>query len=99
MSSKCTWLMRDGKLLEITEHLANYKPKPRVYVHTDIMPTRLFHPADGGHYDSKSKFRKITKAHGCTEIGTTPPEQTVSQRADVHADIEQDVAEAFNSLT
>lgn len=29
----------------------------------------LRHMADGRTYDSKSQFRKVTKAHGCIEIG------------------------------
>jgi hypothetical protein len=29
----------------------------------------LRHMADGKTYDSKSTFRKVTKAHGCIEIG------------------------------
>lgn len=36
---------------------------------SDIMaPTR--HMADGHTYDSKSEFRKATRAHGCVEVGT-----------------------------
>ena len=38
------------------------------HVISDIMaPTR--HMADGNVYDSKRKFREVTKAHGCIEIG------------------------------
>lgn len=29
----------------------------------------LPHPCDGKIYDSKSTFRKVTKAHGCEETG------------------------------
>lgn len=32
-----------------------------------IDPT--WHPADGRKYDSKSRFRRTTKAAGCTEVG------------------------------
>jgi hypothetical protein len=28
------------------------------------------HMADGRFYDSKHRFREVTKAHGCVEIGT-----------------------------
>lgn len=35
---------------------------------SDIMePTR--HMADGRYYTSKAKFREITRAHGCVEVG------------------------------
>jgi len=27
---------------------------------------------DGKHYDSKSVFRAVTKAHGCIEVGNDP---------------------------
>lgn len=27
------------------------------------------HPCDGRLYDSKSAFRRVTKAHGCVELG------------------------------
>lgn len=30
-------------------------------------PTK--HPIDGKIYDSKSKFREVTRAHGCIEVG------------------------------
>jgi len=43
-------------------------PSSSVAIHTDIIePT--WHPADGRYYESKSKFRNVTKAHGCREIG------------------------------
>ncbi len=29
----------------------------------------LLHPCTGQMIDSKSRFRKITKAHGCVEVG------------------------------
>jgi hypothetical protein len=32
----------------------------------------LQHPADGRHYDSKSRFRRVTKDHGCVEMGNDP---------------------------
>lgn len=43
-------------------------PCPRVI--TDTMdPTEHI---DGKFYDSKSKFREVTKAHGCIEVGNDP---------------------------
>lgn len=35
---------------------------------SDSMNT-IRHMCDGKYYDSKSKFRKITKQHGCVEVG------------------------------
>lgn len=41
---------------------------PATYVISDTMDhTR--HMADGQYYDSKSKYRKVTKAYGCVEVG------------------------------
>lgn len=35
----------------------------------DEMPATK-HPIDGKYYTSQSKFREVTKAHGCEEVGT-----------------------------
>ncbi len=40
----------------------------RGQVITDTMPL-TWHPMDGQHYDSKSEFRRVTKAHGGLETG------------------------------
>lgn len=39
-----------------------------LFVHEDTIPL-TWHPADGKYYDSKSAFRRTTRAHGCREIG------------------------------
>lgn len=66
-----TYVFRNGRLVE--KHLAeplNYG-QSAPYVIGDIMePTR--HMADGNYYSSKSKFREVTKAHGCVEVGNDP---------------------------
>ena len=36
----------------------------------EMPPTR--HMADGGYYTSKRKFRTVTRAHGCVEVGNDP---------------------------
>lgn len=41
---------------------------PKFYVISDTMPM-LRHMATGKYFDSKSEFRKETKASGCVEIG------------------------------
>jgi hypothetical protein len=38
---------------------------------TDEMPETQ-HMADGRHYTSKRKFRAVTRAHGCIEVGNDP---------------------------
>lgn len=54
-----------GKLVELTEE-RDYQP--RVYVQGDGMPAAVHH-ADGRVYDSKSKFRRVTRDHGYVEVG------------------------------
>jgi len=44
---------------------------PAPAVNTDTMePTQ--HMADGKFYTSKAKFREVTRAHGCVEVGNDP---------------------------
>jgi len=38
---------------------------------TDEIPATR-HMADGNYYTSKRKFRAVTKAHGCVEVGNDP---------------------------
>jgi hypothetical protein len=38
---------------------------------TDEMPATQ-HMADGNFYTSKRKFRAVTRAHGCVEVGNDP---------------------------
>jgi len=38
----------------------------------------LEHPCDGKLYTSKSEFRRVTKAHGCEELGTERRKRSIS---------------------
>lgn len=38
----------------------------------------LEHPCDGKFYTSKSEFRKVTKAHGCEELGTERRKRSIN---------------------
>lgn len=51
-----------------------YQPKENksAYIIQDSMDA-LIHPCTGTKIESKSAFRKITKAHGCTEMGNEKP--------------------------
>lgn len=44
------------------------RPISAPYVQTDTIDP-IEHPLDGKVYDSKSAIRRVTKAHGCEEIG------------------------------
>lgn len=46
----------------------DYEPEVRGYVIEDSMDA-IVHPADGRVYDSKSEFRRVTRQHGCVEVG------------------------------
>jgi hypothetical protein len=55
-------------------------PKPAFHTRSDLAAPMVIvdempatkHMADGGTYTSKRKFRAITKAHGCVEVGNDP---------------------------
>ena len=60
----------------VESHLA----PPRCGVFAAISDTMdaAVHPIDGKMYDSKSAFRAVTRAHGCTEVGN----ETIPDRVD-----------------
>lgn len=63
-----TYVIRDGKLVDRDEAEPLHPSGPATYFQQDTMDA-LFHPATGEMVDSKSKFRKITRANGCIEVG------------------------------
>lgn len=92
------YVLRDGALVE--KHLAPPKhvsTDARRYIISDTMvPTK--HMGTGRIHDSKSEFRKDTRAMGCEEVGTDPaakreaPRQHATQ-ADVAADVKRSIQE------
>ena len=88
-----TYVYRNGELVE--KHLA--APKGIGFVRgviSDSIPD-MVHPANGKRYDSKSSFRKVTKAHGYIEVGN---EKQQDNRKPVHQDFQRDVGEAIQKL-
>lgn len=61
-----TYIWRDGKMVEINNQPRTESKAP--YVISDTMDAAV-HPCNGLWYESKSSFRKTTRAHGCTEVG------------------------------
>lgn len=56
----------DGNLVEVYN-----SEKTRFHsVIEDSMPATK-HPIDGKYYESKSAFRRVTKASGCVEVGNS----------------------------
>ena len=66
--SRETYVFRDGKLVPKAE-AAPLNAGP--FVLRDHMDA-TWHPANGKRYDSKSEFRRATKAAGCIEVGDAP---------------------------
>lgn len=54
----------------------------------------LWHPANGKYYDSKSTFRKVTKAYGCEEIGN----ETQTDNRSKNSVSKSDVARAMEMV-
>lgn len=50
------------------------KPVTMNYISDQMEPTR--HMCDGKYYTSKAKFREVTKAHGCVEVGNDTKQLT-----------------------
>jgi len=62
----------------------------------DTMPL-TWHPLDGRHYDSKSKFREVTRAHGGEEVGNDPHFDKPMERTVDYGDIKADIAHAIDT--
>lgn len=59
-----------GQVLEVYPEEALDVDAPAV--HGDEMPP-TWHPCDGNYYESRRKFRAVTAAHGCVELGNDKP--------------------------
>lgn len=63
------FVIRNGRLVD-QRRAAPLNPMfGRLHIISDTMDP-LRHMASGRMFDSKSEFRKETRAHGCVEIGT-----------------------------
>ncbi len=63
-----TYVFRDGKLVE--KELAEPLNSAPHYISDHMDP--LLHHAAMRVIDSKSEFRRETRAHGCVEVGDSP---------------------------
>lgn len=68
-------------------------PKGGLHIIRDTMD-QTWHPSDGKHYDSKSRFRQVTKAHGGIEVGT----EKQTQRPEYNRVSKADVAKAVEMV-
>lgn len=74
MTARATYIFdkRTMKMVLASDYKApNTEGKSKVTIMTDEMPETL-HPCDGRHYTSKTRFREVTKANGCVEVGGDP---------------------------
>ena len=59
----------------------------------------LVHPATGKRMDSKSEFRRVTRAHGMVELGTDATCQTTqTTNTQDEKRLTSDIAEAFQKV-
>lgn len=88
------WVYRDGKLIE--KHLAGplHAARAAPSVISDTMRDAAAHPCTGRMMDSKSAFRRVTREHGCVEVGTETAPPGHSYEPSVR-DYEAAVARAF----
>jgi hypothetical protein len=62
------FVYRDGRLVPKHEAEPRDAGGPAAYVISDTMP-EMRHPITQQVMDSKSAFRRVTRAHGCVEVG------------------------------
>lgn len=91
------YVLRDGVL--VPKHLAGPKHKsdPATYIISDTMEP-VKHMGTGRVLDSKSEFRRDTRAMGCEEVGTDPaikrpPPRYRPDINDIATDVRRSLAE------
>jgi hypothetical protein len=97
------WCKKKEKLVERGEWLQgqdNVGPLPMVI--TDSMDA-TWHPANGQYYESKSTFRKVTRQHGCREVGDAPVEAITTatkpmDRPEYARKRKEDIAHVINNI-
>ena len=65
---RTTYVFRNGKFVEKGSE-EDYESSKGPIIISDEMDA-VQHPCNGLWYESKSAFRKTTKAHGCVEVGS-----------------------------
>ena len=95
--SKSKYVWHGGQWVDVT----HWKPAPRrtPYIIRDAMDA-MQHPATGEVFDSKSRFREVTRAHGLVEMGTDAPKSRNSgnEKQQQEKAITKAVAQAYTML-
>ena len=85
----------DGKFIEASK----IEPSQKVHIISDDMPSLVNH-ADGNRYDSKSRFRRATRAAGCYEVGSdAKPDGVGRKREHIPEGVRHSIEESINRLT
>jgi len=89
-----TYVMRNGEL--VPKHLAGPRNEGSNAPHiiSDSLPD-MIHPITGKPMDSKSKFREVTRANGCVEVGNE--KQVDRRRMDIEP-MKVSIANAIREL-
>lgn len=90
-----TWVMRNGRLVRKERAAPLNVSSAAVYVISDTMDP-VKHMATGRMLDSKSEFRRDTKAAGCIEVGNDPAALRERPRPvpqGVHMDVKRAIEE------
>ena len=94
MSGKAKFVWNGGEWVDVT----GWRRAPSRFpaIHRDASDP-IMHPATGQVFDSKSRFREVTKAHGLVEVGT----DNLTNRNTRHDDVKQrkqDIAQAIEMV-
>lgn len=97
MTGKRNYVWNGETFVDVTGWV---RPKPKFpAIHRDGMDA-LVHPATGETFDSKSRFREVTRAHGLVEVGTEARNYVNNQKApkDTAKARKKAVADAYTML-
>lgn len=91
--TRATYVMRNGRLVDKRRAAPLSVAGSAPSVISDHMPA-MIHPSTGKLMDSKSQFRRVTRANGCVEVGNDvrAPRKPVDMppvREDIHRAIQE----------
>lgn len=95
MSGKRKYVWHNGTFVDVTD----WKPPPRKtpYIIRDSMDA-LQHPATGQMMDSKSEFRKTTRAHGLVEVGNDVSGKSLKSPTETRRARKQAISDAYEAV-
>jgi hypothetical protein len=94
MNGKHKFVWNGGEWVDVTGWRAPRRKFPAIHRDTS---EPMVHPATGEVFDSKSRFRAVTKQHGLVEVGTDNLTNLNPRRADVQSR-KKDIAQAIQMV-